>query len=286
MKRLKTGLLALCLLSASGCSYIVDNQTRKAGEQLSATLMNFEDPQTVGQAMPTLLIIADSMASSEDASHYALLSAARIYGAYTGAFARDDRERQKILSLKGLVYAQKGSCKAKKKWCHVDRLNSDDFTAFVKKLQLDDIEVAYAYGSSLLAYIEAHNDDWEVVASLSRATQLMEFVARHNPTYDNAGAHLYLGAIASILPPAMGGQPEKAKEHFERAIKLTKGRNLLVKVEYARRYARITFDKELHHQLLTEVLAASPRQEGLTLMNTWAQKEAKTLLDDESAYFD
>lgn len=286
MKHLHIIAILTCSLLGSGCSYIIDSQTRKAGDQLSASLMNFEDPQTVAEAMPTLLILADSMASTEDAGAYSQLSAAKMYGAYSSAFSGSDKKRQKILTSKGLAYAREGSCKVAKHWCNIRAKSSDEFAAFVKTLGDDDVEVAYAYGAALLSYIDAHNDDWAVIADLSKATSLMEFVVKTDEGYDNAGAHLYLGAIATTLPPAMGGKPEIGKNHFDRAITLTNGRNLLIKVEYARRYARMMFDKELHHQLLSDVLVADPKQNGLTLMNTWAQQEAQKLLDDESNYFD
>ena len=59
-----------------------------------------------------------------------------------------------------------------------------------------------------------------------------------------------------------------------------------MKVEYARRYGRLMFEQELHHQLLTEVLAADPIEPGLTLLNSWAQQQAAALLEDESDYFE
>ncbi|MCK5881461.1 MAG: hypothetical protein KAG18_06260, partial [Sinobacterium sp.] len=97
---------------------------------------------------------------------------------------------------------------------------------------------------------------------------------------------LYLGAIASTLPVALGGKPDIAQHHFKRGIELTQGKSLLIKVEYARRYARGIFDKELHHAILTEVVSADPQQKDLTLMNSWAQEQAQMLLDDENEYFD
>ena len=52
------------------------------------------------------------------------------------------------------------------------------------------------------------------------------------------------------------GSPTSRAQHFERALELSGGRDLSIKVEYARRYARLVFDQELHDRLLTEVLNA------------------------------
>ena len=59
----------------------------------------------------------------------------------------------------------------------------------------------------------------------------------------------------------------------------------MAKVLYARQYARLVFDRELHDRLLDEVVEADPEAPGLTLGNTLAQDEARGLLTDADEYF-
>lgn len=56
-------------------------------------------------------------------------------------------------------------------------------------------------------------------------------------------------------------------------------------MDYARYYARTLYDRELHDQLLTKVLAADPVAPKLTLMNTLAQRDARELLDSADDHF-
>lgn len=270
---------------ASSCSLIIDKQVNKFSDQLSNTIMNYDDPATVGSAIPTLLIVVDNAASGDNASAQLKLSAAQMYGAFSSAFVNEP-ERQKVLTNRGFNYAKAGSCATHKIWCDVPTMNGEDFNQFVASLNEKDVPIVYAYAASWLAYIQAHSDNWSVIADLGRAKQLLEVVIKYDEAYDNASAHLYLGAIATTLPPALGGQPDIGQQHFERALALTDNKNLLVKVEYARRFARNTFDQELHHRLLTEVLAADFRVPDLTLMNAWARQQAQQLLATEADYFD
>ena len=83
----------------------------------------------------------------------------------------------------------------------------------------------------------------------------------------------------------MGGKPELAKDYFEQAIKLSDGKNLMAKTLYARYYARMVFNQELHDKLLNDVLAAQAISPGLTLINTLAQEQARELLDGSSDFF-
>lgn len=285
MKTLRLISLILCSLFAGGCSYLIDRQTSSAAEQLSATILDHDDPATVAAAIPTLLILMDSYARSKGSSGNSQMAAAQLYGAYAGAFVEENK-RRKTLTSTAYSYARSGSCKKDFKWCGLEKYDQKAFTQFVSELDSTQIELAYAYAVAWLSYIEAHSDDWNAVADLPKPQQMFAFVVEEDESYDHASAHIYLGALALTIPPALGGKPEVGRAHFERAIELTNGNNLLAKLEYARRYTRLVFDKELHHQLLTSVLASDPKQEGLTLMNVWAQQQAQILLDDESDYFD
>ena len=73
--------------------------------------------------------------------------------------------------------------------------------------------------------------------------------------------------------------------HFERAMSLSGGYNLSIMVDFAKYYARTLYDRDLHDQLLNEVLAADPVYTGYTLFNTLAQDEAKDLLASADDYF-
>ena len=266
MASIRISTLIIVTLLLSNCSYLIEKQSTKLAEQLSETILNHPDPETVSSAIPSLLILVDSFASGEHASAAAQLSAAQLYGAYSGAFTQD-RARQKTLTNIALDYARKGACQRDARWCDIETLNKQDFANFVDGLTASELELSYAYAVAWLSHIQAHSDDWNAVANLPKPKQLLESVVKYDEAYDHAGAHLYLAAIALSVPPALGGQPAVSRAHFERAIRLTEGRNLLIKVEYARRYARLIFDKDLHHQLLTEVLEAQAKQPGMTLMN-------------------
>ena len=97
--------------------------------------------------------------------------------------------------------------------------------------------------------------------------------------------YTYLGILVTLRPPALGGEQEKGKQYFENAIKMSSGKNLSTKVEYARGYARPLYDRKLHDRLLNDVVSANPRVLGYTLTNVLAQREAKELLSSADDYF-
>jgi hypothetical protein len=58
-----------------------------------------------------------------------------------------------------------------------------------------------------------------------------------------------------------------------------------VKVEFARGYARMLYERELHDRLLDEVMAADPNVPGYTLTNVLAQRDADDMLASADDYF-
>ncbi len=175
MKALQTCFLLLLGLTLGGCSYFIQRQTSHAAQQLSETILDHEDPATVSAAIPTLLIVMDSYARGENSSGGAKMTAARLYGAYAGAFV-EDIERRKILTSTAFRYARNGSCQKDFDWCGIDRLDSKAFTDFVTTLEPRELEIAYAYAVAWLNYIQAYSDDWNVMADLPGPRQLFEWM--------------------------------------------------------------------------------------------------------------
>jgi len=134
-------------------------------------------------------------------------------------------------------------------------------------------------------WIQANSDDWTAIGDLARVRMILDRVLQLDEGYHQGGVHLYLGVLATILSPTLGGQPELGKQHFEKAWQLSKQQNLMVKVYYAKNYARVLFDRELHDKLLNEVINADPHAGNLTLMNVLAQQQAKNLLQSADDYF-
>ena len=157
--------------------------------------------------------------------------------------------------------------------------------AELKNVDLKSIGPLYSYAVGWLANLQATSSDWTAVAELPWVQAVLERTLELDETYEHGAVHGYLGILDSLRPPALGGKPDIARRHFERAIELSEGRDLSIKVEYARRYARLVFDQELHDRLLTEVLNTPVEAPGFTLFNVLAKQEAQTLLATSKEYF-
>jgi hypothetical protein len=284
MRQVRLISLMLSLLALTGCASLASSATSRMADNLSSAMLNQDDPETVEAGMPSYLLLIDSLIDGDPQNENLLLAGSKLYGSYATAFTRDP-ERAKRLARKAREYADRALCARGAKLCNVLDRPFEEFAALIAGLGATEVPLLYASGSAWATWIQANSGDWNAIASLPKVKAAMARVAVLDETFDHGRAHLYLGVLATLLPPAMGGKPEEGRAHFDRAVVLAAGRDLLAKVEYARRYARIVYDRPLHDRLLKEVLEAEAPAPGLTLSNVLAKRQARDLLNSADAYF-
>ena len=86
------------------------------------------------------------------------------------------------------------------------------YKTFLSTITNEYADLLYTYGTSWASYIQVNTGDWNAIADLPKVTATIQHVQKLDDTHDNGGVHLYLGVLASLLPPSLGGKPEKAKD--------------------------------------------------------------------------
>lgn len=266
------------VLFLTGCS--VSN----LGSNLSQALMNQDDPELVKAGAPAYLLLVDSFIEGNQSSAKWLRTGANLYTVYAAAFV-DDSVRSQRLSTRAFDYGQRALCEENSAGCGLVDQPYADFEHRLQQLDGGELAELFAMTTSWLVWAQAHRDDWNVIAAVPKIELALLRIIELDEAYENGRPWLYLGMLYSLRPPSLGGEPDQAQRCFERALELTSGKDLAVKVAYARYYARLVYDRELHDRLLFEVRNAQPKVEGLTLMNTLAQTEAEQLLLSAEEYF-
>jgi hypothetical protein len=277
-------IILFTLLILSGCGQLVSNAKQEFAEDLSATMLEQNDPETVKQAVPAYLILVSSMIKGDPDNVELLISGSKLYGAYASVFV-EERERKMRLSALSLDYAEHAFCIYKPAACNFRELSYYEFEQVLKQFNKEDVPVLFALGSAWAGWLQANSADWNAVAELPRIKAIIQRVLELDPLINNGDAYLYMAVMDSFLPPAMGGKPELAKKNFEQAIKVSDGENLMAKLLYAEKYARLVFDQALHDRLLKEVIDAKLENNESTLINSIAQYKARILLDQSNEYF-
>ena len=255
-------------------------------ESLGESIASQSDPQVVRDGAPSYLILADTLARRSPDDAGAQFTAGRLYGTYAGSFV-EDPERRRILSQTAYDYARSGLCLRLEAVCGALDGRFPAFQAAVKNRvdDADEAEHLYRFATVWAGWLRARSDDYAALADLPKLEVAFDRVIEITPEIDHGFAHVYKGVLLSQRPAALGGEPEKARAHFERAIGISDGRNLMAKALYAENYARLVYDRELHDRLVTEVIEADPSAGDLTLSNRLAQERARELRSSADSFF-
>ncbi|MGR9114209.1 MAG: TRAP transporter TatT component family protein [Gammaproteobacteria bacterium] len=274
-------MLLLPLSMLSGC---VTSTLYDLSDSIADAILDQNDVGIVRDGLPAYLLMTDSLIEKNPEDFGLLVSGAKLYAFYASNLVTDNTRSRK-LTERARDYAQRALCIKKPALCQIETLTFDAFAQRLQQFDRDALNELYAYGTAWAAWLQAHSRDWHAIADRPKIEGIFERILELDESFDAGRVHYYLGLMRSQLSPALGGTPEIGKGHFERAIALSRGQDLAVKVALARNYARMVYDRDLHDRLLQEVLKADPNVPGLTLSNTMAQQEAQQLLDDSANYF-
>ena len=294
-KLLTLSLLLGLVLPQAGCSMrtIVVNQTADVFKGAMPAFEKDWDYDLVELALPGNIKMIEAFLEAGPGNRDLLFLSAQAYTAYGLIFLEDHMERAEEDSPEANRYAMRA------KESHLrghryglrllDTRQSRFSKAFEKggealdqalaKCDADDVPALFWAGMPLAAAINVDREDVSLIASVAKAKAIIERVAKLNEGYYNAGALMILGSLKGSMSRDLGGDHKGSREMFERALKLTKRRFLLVQVMYAKTLAVQTQDKALFKKLLDEVLKADlsiyPRQK---LANVAAKRRARRLL--------
>ena len=249
-----------------------------------------EDPELVRESLPFLLKTIESIIQSSPGQHEALVSACSGFTLYGNAFLQMDADLAewddygRALELRGR--AARYFVRARDYCLRSLELTYDgvgkglrqDPVAALAVTDVEDVEVLYLLGAAWGLAI-SNTMAPELVADLPAVRALMARALVLDEDYDRGAIH---GALITLesLPAEVGGSPERAREHFDRAVELSGGGASAPYVSYAVGILQPAGDRVAWERMLEQALAIDPDDDtSLRLLNLVNQKRARMLLD-------
>lgn len=285
---MRKALIIAASLSALGCALDRVALRRAASllERGRAASLDEPDWQLGREALAAQLKLAETLLLS-DPDNLALrrLAAEGFAGAAFLFLEDSEPARAKGLYLRGRDHALTALSR-KRALRGLAELPPERFEAALKAATKDDVRELFWAGFGWAGFVNLSKDDAAALAELPKAVALMKRVHELDAAYHFAGADLFFGVYYASRPPLLGGDPGKAKVHFDWAHRLTKGEYLMTHVLNARWYAVAIQDRELFRQLLTKVLQSpSGRLPEAQLTDEAAKRKATALLETIDDYF-
>ena len=254
-------------------------------DDVATATAKHDDVTLVAQAAPTYLLLLEGLLEGNPDDQELLIEAAELYTSYGALVEIDDPDWARNLYHRAKTYGLKALARNK----HIGPLLTAPYSDFIRiqdHLETRDVPLVFWAASSWGAWISASTDSMGALADLPKVIWLMEWVLQKDEKFYYGSPHIFLGVYHAALPRALGGNPEKALQHFDRALEISQHQSLMAYVNKARFYARQIFDRELYESLLKTVLQSPIDQvPELTLQNATARQIAQKLLEETDEFF-
>lgn len=238
------------------------------------------------QSIASNLKLLEGMLKSDPNNRNLLLLASRGFTSYALGFVEEeDPDRAIALYMRARDYGLRG-LRQNRVFDRAFDKPFEEFEAALESIPDRDIPLLFWTANAWAGAIQQNIGEPRSLANLPKVEAMMKVVLERDETYYYAGPHLFFGLIYSSKPAMFGGNTERGRDHFERALELTQERFLIIKVFFAETYAVQTLDDDLFRKLLNEVLETDvdilPEQK---LVNTIAKRRAEALLEQKELLF-
>ena len=251
-----------------------------------------DDPELVRDATPFALKLYESLLESVPTHVPLLVATCGGFTQYGYAFleseadALDGRDRDEATALRARALKHylrgRGYC-LRAMDARFGKGTSEallqDPVAAVGKAQRDDVPLLYWTAASWGAAISLGIDRPDLAIDFPTVRALAERALALDDTWNKGSIHELMITLDS-LPDALGGNPERAREHFKQAVGIQKGLSPGPYVALATGIAVPNHDRAEFERLLKEALEIDPEKDPSNrLVILITQKRARVLLD-------
>jgi hypothetical protein len=255
-------------------------------ENTAAEARGKSDLEMVGAGFPGNLLLLDGLIRTEPENRELLALGSYLYFGYALGFVElEDPARASAYYDTGRQYGLR-ALDRRAKFRHGRAGSLEDFRAGLASLQRDDARALAWTGANWARWLSLNLDSPAALATMPRVEALLDRLVELDPEFERGLPYALLGSYDALRPEMFGGNPQRAREEFDEALRVSDRRMLLYQVFYAEFYCRQILDRECFDQTLRAVTAAPDSLlPDSRLLNAIAKQRASTLLGKGSEWF-
>jgi tetratricopeptide (TPR) repeat protein len=244
------------------------------------------DPVLAEQAMPANLKLLEGLLKSDPQNPALLHSLCMGFCGYSLLFVQEkDPQRASALFLRARNYGLQAL--GKKGLLLADlQTSEEEIRSILQSLDKNKLETLVWATAAWVNWINLNLDRPEALAQIGLAETCLKQCIAADDQYLYGLPNLLMGSMLAGRPAILGGDLQRSKLYFEKALTGSQGRFLLTYYYYARYYAVQTQDKELFLNLIQKAAAADPHDlPEMCLINTVFQHKTLALKEKMDDFF-
>ena len=287
-------------VAGSGCS-IKRMAVNKIGNALAGSGTTFasdDDPELVKAAVPFSLKLMEGLLNESPRNEGLLLAAAGGFTQYAYAFVQEDADE---LEDKDLAAAEELRGRARRLYLRARGYGLRGLEVrhegFGKGLRADakhavrgatvkDVPLLYWTALSWAGAVSLSKDNPDLIGDMPIIEVMMDRALALDEAFGDGAIHSYLITYEMSRPGGTGDPAARSRQHFERALAITKGLQAGPMVSFAEAVCVQKQDLKQFEALLQQALAINPdTKPECRLVNLVMQRRAKWLLSRTDQLF-
>jgi tetratricopeptide (TPR) repeat protein len=249
----------------------------------------------VEKAIPANIKLMEAMLANDPADDRLATLISRLYGSYGFVFietrlekiryspSSDDGDGSDSDALKaqlnrifekGMAYAM-DALEKRTPGAQVAFAKVTTIAPYLARLEKADAAPLFWYGFNLGAWVNRNMDSIRAVSRAHVARQVMERVLELDPDYHYGGAHLFLLAYFGSRSPMMGGDMDKAQDHYNQLKQIAGDDYLLADLFYGRFCLQQRQDRDGFMAIMQRIIDQKPADDNMALYNAIAARRAQ-----------
>jgi len=270
-----------------------------SGSGESTTFSGDDDPELVRDALPFAMKTYEALLEADPKNAPLALATGRAFVSYAYAFIQapsDQMPVEKVDQQKAMrLRAKKLDLRAREYVLRGLELRRPGFRAALENsgpaaaLRLarrEDVDYLYWVSAAWMAAFSADPFDFAQIVTLPRAVALLQQVEDWDDAYEAGAVHEIFISYYGSAPADLGGSEQKAREHFARALALSRGLRIGPYIALASSVCVKNQNVDEYRDLLGKALAvdvnADPPDRLVNIIN---QRKARWMLDHIDDYF-
>lgn len=262
-----------------------------SGDAVAEVFASDDDPELVKSALPFGLKTSEMLLKSDPSNRDLYLSVAGGYVQYAHVFvyqealkldrvdlekARELRARARKLYLRGRTYAFQGLSLGHPNF---EKALAADAAKALAKCTKKDVPFLYWAGAGWAGAIVCDVGDMEKVGDLPQVEAMMRRILELDEGFQDGAVHEFFISYEASHGGMQAGAFERAQEHFQRAVELSRGKKASPYVSLAESVAVKKQDLALFREMLGKALAVDAEAvPAWRLANVIAQDRARWLM--------
>lgn len=277
---------AFFIVLSAGCARFALRMSPPLLTNMTKSLFEECDPLLAKEAIPASLKMMEGLLKTDPWNGEILRALSMGFAGYGLLFLEEDEPaRASVFYMRSRGYALK-ALEGKGK-IPQDVANRNTISeSILLHMGHEDMEPLFWMTFSWNAWINLNLDKPEAMSQIGTSLACLEKVLALDGSYFHGLPLILQGAVLSSRPALLGGEQDKARSFFQKALELENGRFFPAPYYYAKYFAVGSQDRALFRTLLSGILSSEPSGlKEMCLINTVFRQKAAKLLEQEEELF-